>query len=201
VRRGDLKSKDCARMISEERYSRVFENLAPLMSKIQKQWEAEKSGQRLRFRVHIMSDSSTLDEKAVEHWRDTFAQEGADMRLYLRNDTFLTMHHLIAADVLIMPQSGFVAAAAMFSVGVKLFFDYEDYYAADSVARLADCKTVHSRVNSTRARKAHVRGVHPEHAGLRGINVERPGLEDQQSSADFLCQLYAHLRWKFRAHR
>ena len=205
VRRGDLKSRDCARMVSDERYSSAFEKLAPLLAQLQQQWRAQTPRRHLRFSVHVMSDTKQLDPASLEQWQQTFARQDVDMHLHLQNDTFLTMHHLIAADVLVMPQSGFVAAASMYSVGVKLFFDFQDYRGKDAVARLTNCANVRARMASAAFKSraegvaSQAAGMYPWYNGLHAINLEQPGLGHPGTRSDFLCQLDAHLHWKHRA--
>jgi len=165
VRRGDLRYRDGARLISTAEWNRVLVDLTAALAEVQSRWPAAwaeraaamemndsttalpesaaaaaaaatatstattTAAPRLRPVVHIMStrdykepSSGSRHALPLREWEALLASANATAALHLDDDPFVTMHHLIGADVLVKSQSGFSDVASLYSAGVKLYF-------------------------------------------------------------------------------
>ena len=116
VRRGDLAAVDPGRHVSNARFERAVEGLAPALGEMISRWHGQ-----LTCALHVMSEGKAA-ALPVEAWRSVLGAHNVSLELHLDTDPFTTMHHLIGADVLIKSPSGFSDVASLYSAGVKLSF-------------------------------------------------------------------------------
>ena len=150
VRRGDLFERGFHRWISNAKLNRAMVDLVAALSEVREVWASAHSAagggahmhraaggggggggssgvsgfRPLAISVHVMSqsDNSGTSKLPRDAWAALTASSNLTFHTHIDSDPFETMHHLIAADVLLKSNSGFSDVAAAYAAGLKLYF-------------------------------------------------------------------------------
>lgn len=123
IRRGDIRTRDKARYISSQRWSRILADLGSALAEVRRRWDGPEP---LRPVVHVMSskdyEDAKLDALPLDQWAASLALMNVSLKSHVDADPYKTMHHLVGADVLLKSNSGFSDTASLYSAGIKLVF-------------------------------------------------------------------------------
>ena len=141
VRRGDLRERAISRWVSNNQMTRVMSDLVNALTEVRALWDEDNNRAAasssaaaapplpsprlpLAIHVHVMTqnDWSHSERLPKRAWSALCLGANLTFTAHVDTDPFVTMHHLIAADVLVKSNSGYSDVAAAYSAGVKLFF-------------------------------------------------------------------------------